>query len=113
MKTIFERNTYAPELNKIHIRRGGQWHTLPAFKNNNRMFGAVGSIAEYRASCKLSKGNYARIKVKYANPEFSKLNRTYSGKVESQASLLEFYKKVKAYHNAGQCKIIVEYLNIV
>ena len=113
MKTIFERHTYAPELNKIHVRRGGQWYALPAFKNNNRMKGPVSSIAEYRESCRLPKGNYARIKVKYANPGFSGLNRTYSGKVESQASLLEFYKKIKAYHNAGQCKIIVEYLNIV
>ena len=77
------------------------------------MLGAVGSITEYRESCRLPKGNYARIKVKYANLEFSGLNRTYSGKVESQASLLEFYKKVKAYHSAGQCRITVEYLNVL
>ena len=113
MKTVFECHTYAPEMNKIHLKRGGQWHVLPAFKNNKRIMGAAASLAEYRDSCRLPKGNYARIAVKYANPELSGYNRTYSGKVESQASLLAFYKKVKAYHNAGQCKIVVEYLNIV
>lgn len=113
MKTVFERHTYAPEMNKIHVLRGGKWYTLSAFKNNNRLKGTALNLAEYRDSCRLPKGNYARIKVKYTNPENSGLNRTYSGKVKSQASLLEFYKKVKAYHNAGPCKIMVEYLNIV
>lgn len=113
MKTIFERHSYAPELNKIHIKRGNKWYILPAFKNNKRNMGAASNLAEYRESCRVPVGNYARIKVQYINPEFSGLNRTYSGKVESQASLLAFYKKAKAYHNAGPCKIIVEYLNII
>ena len=112
MKTVFERHTYAPELNKIHAKRGGKWHVLPAHKNNNRS-GTVSNVAEYRDSCRLSPGNYARITVKYSNPEFSGLNRVYSGKIESIANLLTFYKKIKAYHTAGPCKIAVEYLNII
>lgn len=92
MKTILERHAYAPELNKIIVKRSSGWHWIKA--------PGVQSVREWREQNKPRTGIYCTLRG-VRDGEWSSLNACVAGFVSSRNDALRIAKAFRARHAGG------------
>lgn len=90
MKLVFERHTFAPELNKVHfIRNSGQ-------RAGALRAPGVLSLRQWRAfNTPATPFIHARLRTVYPNPEQKWLERTHAGSVRSRAEALKLKRELE------------------